>query len=105
MILRKPDFYDKFKCTASKCTDTCCIGWEIDIDKDSQEVYRKVAGTFGGRNRICRILRSGVLYGVIEHRIGHSRIAEAKRLLSDAIRYMVSLPDYKSIKIIVNVDS
>jgi primosomal protein N' (replication factor Y) len=35
----------------------------------------------------------------------NSRIAEAKRLLSDAIRYMVSLPDYKSIKIIVNVDS
>ena len=51
MILRKPDFYDKFKCTASKCTDTCCIGWEIDIDKDSQEVYRKVAGTFGDKLR------------------------------------------------------
>ncbi|MBO4665792.1 MAG: primosomal protein N' [Paludibacteraceae bacterium] len=35
----------------------------------------------------------------------NSRIAEAKRLISDAIRYILSLPDYKSIKIILNVDS
>ena len=51
MILRKPDFYDKFKCTADRCSDTCCVGWEIDIDKDSQEAYRKVAGTFGDKLR------------------------------------------------------
>ena len=46
MILRKPDFYDKFQCTASKCSDTCCVGWEIDIDKNSQEMYRKVVDEF-----------------------------------------------------------
>jgi lysine-N-methylase len=49
MILRKPDFYDSFKCIASQCTDTCCIGWEIDVDKASQEAYRKVAGIFGDK--------------------------------------------------------
>ena len=51
MILRKPDFYDKFKCTASKCNDTCCVGWEIDVDEASQEAYRKVAGVFGDKLR------------------------------------------------------
>ena len=51
MILRKPDFYDKFKCTASKCSDTCCVGWEIDVDEASQEAYRKVAGVFGDKLR------------------------------------------------------
>ena len=51
MILRKPDFYDCFKCTASKCSDTCCVGWEIDIDKASQETYRRVPGTFGDKLR------------------------------------------------------
>ena len=51
MILRKPDFYDKFKCTASKCSDTCCVGWEIDIDEASQEAYRKIAGIFGDKLR------------------------------------------------------
>lgn len=51
MILRKPDFYDSFRCIASRCTDTCCIGWEIDVDKASQEAYNKAAGTFGDKLR------------------------------------------------------
>ncbi len=51
MILRKPDFYDKFKCTASHCSDTCCVGWEIDIDKTSQDSYSKVKGPFGDKLR------------------------------------------------------
>ena len=51
MILRKPDFYDQFKCIASRCTDTCCVGWEIDIDEATQELYRKVTGAFGDRLR------------------------------------------------------
>jgi len=51
MILRKPDFYDSFKCIAGQCTDTCCVGWEIDVDEASQEAYRKVAGTFGNKLR------------------------------------------------------
>ena len=51
MILRKPDFYSQFKCTASRCSDTCCVGWEIDIDETSQRTYRKVEGPFGDRLR------------------------------------------------------
>lgn len=51
MILRKPDFYDRFQCIASRCTDTCCVGWEIDIDEASLEAYNKVAGAFGERLR------------------------------------------------------
>ncbi|MBO7412995.1 MAG: flagellin lysine-N-methylase [Fibrobacter sp.] len=51
MILRKPDFYDRFKCIAGQCTDTCCVGWEIDVDEASQEAYRKVSGTFGDKLR------------------------------------------------------
>jgi len=51
MILRKPDFYNSFKCIAGRCSDTCCVGWEIDIDESSQEAYRKVAGAFGDKLR------------------------------------------------------
>ena len=51
MYLRKPIFYDQFKCTASKCSDTCCVGWEIDVDKVSQKKYRKAAGPFGDKLR------------------------------------------------------
>ena len=30
-----PDYYKEFKCVASECTDTCCAGWEINIDAHS----------------------------------------------------------------------
>lgn len=51
MLLRIPDFYDSFHCIANKCTDTCCVGWEIDIDKTSLKRYATVEGEFGDRLR------------------------------------------------------
>ena len=47
MLLRIPEFYDSFHCIAAKCTDTCCIGWEIDIDDASAEHYGSIEGDFG----------------------------------------------------------
>ena len=35
MIFRTPDFYRDFHCIADRCSDSCCIGWEIDIDPDT----------------------------------------------------------------------
>lgn len=49
MIYRKPYFYDDFKCKADKCTDTCCAGWEVDIDSESYKKYKTVGGRFGTR--------------------------------------------------------
>ena len=46
MFYIKPDFYDDFKCIAEKCTDNCCIGWEIDIDEVSLEKYDSLTGDF-----------------------------------------------------------
>lgn len=43
----KPNFYDQFRCTAGKCSDTCCAGWEIDIDPDTKEYYESIEGPFG----------------------------------------------------------
>ncbi len=45
----KPSFYDDFICKADKCTDTCCAGWEIEIDKVSMEKYAEVKTDFGNR--------------------------------------------------------
>lgn len=47
----KPNFYDRFHCTASACSDTCCAGWEIDIDPDSRAYYEELEGPFGDRLR------------------------------------------------------
>lgn len=49
MIFRYPDYYDEFQCIADRCKDTCCAGWEIDIDDASYEAYQKVPGEFGKR--------------------------------------------------------
>ena len=51
MILRYPKYYEKFKCIADRCEDTCCAGWEIDIDDVSYEYYMSVKGDFGERLR------------------------------------------------------
>ncbi len=42
MLYTKPYFFDNFKCKADKCTDTCCAGWEVDVDADSYEKYMSV---------------------------------------------------------------
>ena len=54
MFTVKPDFFDKFKCIADKCTDSCCIGWEIDVDEVAFEKYQKLQSPLGDeiRNRI-----------------------------------------------------
>lgn len=49
MIFRTPGYYGKFRCIADKCTDNCCIGWEIDIDSETMDYYSSVGGSFGGR--------------------------------------------------------
>lgn len=49
MIVKVPSFYKDFKCTASDCSDSCCIGWEIDIDEDTAKIYKSVNGDFGKR--------------------------------------------------------
>lgn len=46
MIYVKPDFFDKFKCIASKCSDSCCIGWEIDVDGETLEKYKTAQTPF-----------------------------------------------------------
>ncbi len=51
MFIIKPDFYDKFKCIADKCTDNCCIGWEIDVDENTLEKYRKLQSPLGDEIR------------------------------------------------------
>lgn len=57
MKLTKPYFYDDFVCIASKCTDNCCIGWEIDIDPVSLQRFRGASGEFG--KRLCSAIHEG----------------------------------------------
>lgn len=51
MRVKIPQFYKAFHCTASACTDSCCIGWEIDIDENTLRRYEAAGGAFGERLR------------------------------------------------------
>ena len=37
-----PNYYKKFKCIKDKCKHNCCIGWEIDIDEDTMDLYNSL---------------------------------------------------------------
>ena len=51
MLLRVPYYYENFFCQASKCKHSCCVGWEIDVDKEKEKYYKSVPGSFGERLR------------------------------------------------------
>ena len=51
MIYRSPDYCRDFRCIAGECRDSCCKGWEIDIDPDTAAYYESVSGEFGERLR------------------------------------------------------
>ncbi len=51
-----PDYYRDFHCIADRCRHNCCIGWEIDIDRDTYGLYTAVDGSFGKR------LQDGIIH-------------------------------------------
>lgn len=51
MKYHKPSFFDQFKCIGSACTDTCCAGWEIEVDETTAQGYLTEKGAFGDRLR------------------------------------------------------
>ena len=42
-----PSYYKNFKCIASACRHSCCVGWEIDIDAETYSYYGTIGGEIG----------------------------------------------------------
>lgn len=51
MKLKYPSFYKNFSCIGSECKQSCCIGWELEVDSETFEYYKSVPGEFGNRLR------------------------------------------------------
>lgn len=49
MKIRTPEYYKDFQCIAGACTDTCCAGWDVDVEERSYQYYKQVGGAFGKR--------------------------------------------------------
>lgn len=43
--------FQGFRCLAGACPDTCCAGWEIDVDEQSRARYAAVPGALGEKLR------------------------------------------------------
>jgi lysine-N-methylase len=46
-----PYYYSEFECIGGKCSDTCCAGWEVDVDDDTAEMYQSIPLPIGDRLR------------------------------------------------------
>lgn len=47
MKLYAPEYFTEFRCIADRCTHSCCIGWEIDVDGDTIGRYAAVRHPYG----------------------------------------------------------
>ena len=41
MRIFAPGYYKNFKCIADKCTHSCCVGWEIDVDAQTLKKHEE----------------------------------------------------------------
>lgn len=46
-----PAYYQSFCCIAADCPDSCCQGWDVVIDSDTERFYNTVKGEFGEKLR------------------------------------------------------
>lgn len=51
MLITKPDYFDRFRCVAGACPDSCCKEWEVQVDAASARFYRSLPGALGDRLR------------------------------------------------------
>lgn len=51
--------YNQFRCIAEKCTDSCCAGWEVDVDDAAVAYYRSLEGSLG--ERLNQVLQDGAM--------------------------------------------
>ncbi|MHC1684380.1 MAG: flagellin lysine-N-methylase [Clostridiaceae bacterium] len=51
--------YDKFKCTADKCRFTCCVGWDISVDNDTYNKWKKDSDKLDYALKNTKIQKSG----------------------------------------------
>ena len=51
MKLYAPAYYHEFSCIADRCRHSCCIGWEIDVDRDTLQYYQTLDGDYASAIR------------------------------------------------------
>ncbi len=68
MQIIKSSYFDRFRCIADKCPDSCCKEWEVLVDAESAALYRSLPGDLGDRLRSVLKEENGETYMTIENR-------------------------------------
>ena len=51
MLIYKPNYFDRFRCIAGACPDSCCKEWGVQVDEEAAAYYRALPGALGDRLR------------------------------------------------------
>ena len=51
MLISKSAYFDRFRCIAGACPDSCCKEWDVQVDPDAAAFYRSLSGPLGDRLR------------------------------------------------------
>lgn len=67
MIVSRPAYYDRFRCLASACPDSCCQDWSVQVDEEALALYRRLSGPLGERLRSVLTREDGETVFAVEN--------------------------------------
>ena len=67
MKITKPEYFDRFRCLAGACPDSCCKEWEVQVDAASAAAYRALSGDLGSDLRRALREEDGKVYMTISN--------------------------------------
>ena len=69
MLLRKPAYYENFRCIADRCPDSCCAEWDVLVDGETAARYEAMEGALGDAIREnLKLDEDGQHYFAIQNR-------------------------------------
>ena len=79
-VVRKPAYYEEFRCIGGSCPDSCCKEWEVQVDSDSASRFRNFDGELGEKLRRVLVEEDGEIY--MQSEDGHCPMWRADGLCS-----------------------
>ena len=67
MIVSRPAYYDRFRCLASACPDSCCQQWSVQVDERAEAYYRGLPGPLGEKLRSVLTREDGETVFAVEN--------------------------------------
>lgn len=77
-VIEYPEYFEKFKCIGGSCEDSCCIGWDVDVDKTTFKSYFKVKNE-EMKNKFCKYVHNNTDFESVDIDYGKMKLLKGKR--------------------------